>query len=206
MVSCIAGFALGYLIGSLPTAYLLSRWVLSVDILSSGSGNAGARNVYDVSGSVGLAVAVFAIDCLKGTAAVLAAGAIPGGGFPAAASGGVGSVLGHNFPLWTRFRGGRGLATGVGVLGTLCWTAVILWCAAWIAVYFAGHRNLHRSNIVACVVMPIGMLLLPGRPVAGFSPGLPWQDGSAAAAAGVSVCVLLRHREFLHPTSLQKTQ
>src|SRR5512140_1590079 len=108
--------ATGYLLGSFPTAYILVRWKSKTDIRMVGSGNVGGLNSYVVTKSKALAAIVVLIDALKGVAAVLIAPLITGDSFIFMAAAGIGAVLGHNFPVWLRFKGGRGLATAAGVL------------------------------------------------------------------------------------------
>ncbi len=112
----LLGGLLGYLLGSIPTAFLLVRWKSRVDIRTSGSGNVGTLNSYQVSGSKVVGFIVLVADFLKGFFAVWGTTALLGSSFEATATAGVGSVLGHNFPFWLRFHGGRGLATAAGVM------------------------------------------------------------------------------------------
>jgi len=108
----------GYLIGSIPFSHLVTRWRTGRDVRQVGVGNAGARNVWHVAGH-GWGVLVFVLDGLKGAAAVLLARAL-GASVTGALLAGPAAILGHDFPLFTGFRGGKGLSTTVGVL--LVWT------------------------------------------------------------------------------------
>ena len=110
-----AGLVLmAYLIGSLPTAYLLGRWLRGVDIRTLGDGNMGAGNAYHVLGRrVGVAVAV--VDAAKGTLAAFVAKQIADGALPPMAAG-MATVAGHNWPFFLQFRGGRGAASALGTL------------------------------------------------------------------------------------------
>src|SRR5881398_3238994 len=113
-------FVLGYLLGSVPFGLILTRIAGTQDLRSIGSGNIGATNVLR-TGRKGLAAATLICDVLKGTVAVLIAGYFAGP--EAAMLAGLGAFLGHLFPVWLKFRGGKGIATYIGVLIGLFWPA-----------------------------------------------------------------------------------
>src|SRR5215211_7879680 len=127
-----------YLLGSIPFGYLLVRLFVGGDVRETGSGGTGATNVTRRAGK-GVGVLTLLLDLLKGAAAVLVARALPGAGEVAqwwVCAAGAAAVLGHVFPVWLRFRGGKGVATGLGVflmlapLATLCAAlifAVVVW-------------------------------------------------------------------------------
>jgi glycerol-3-phosphate acyltransferase PlsY len=126
----LAAFAGGYLLGAIPFGLLLARLAGLGDIRSIGSGNIGATNVLR-TGRKGLAAATLLLDGGKGAGAVLLAGLWgPDPQLMAA----LGAVLGHIFPLWLRFRGGKGMATVLGVLLALAWQAGLAACATWLLV------------------------------------------------------------------------
>ncbi len=126
----LAAFVGGYLLGSIPFGLLLARLAGLGDIRSIGSGNIGATNVLR-TGRKGLAAATLLLDGGKGAGAVLLAGLWgPDPQLMAA----LGAVLGHIFPLWLRFRGGKGMATVLGVLLALAWQAGLAACATWLLV------------------------------------------------------------------------
>ncbi len=126
----LAAFVGGYLLGSIPFGLLLARLAGLGDIRSIGSGNIGATNVLR-TGRKGLAAATLLLDAGKGAGAVLLAGLWgPDPQLTAA----LGAVLGHIFPLWLRFRGGKGMATVLGVLLALAWQAGLAACATWLLV------------------------------------------------------------------------
>lgn len=107
-----------YLLGSVSFSVLIARWRGGIDIRAHGSGNAGATNTLRVLG-LGPAISVFVLDLLKGVVPVLAAGwLVPGEPWVQVASG-IAAVIGHNWPVWFRFRGGKGIATTIGVVATL---------------------------------------------------------------------------------------
>src|SRR5271157_1622422 len=116
--SCAAALAFGYLCGSIPFGLILTRLAGTPDLRSIGSGNIGATNVLR-TGRKGLAAATLLLDALKGTAAVIIAGSI--GGPNAAMLAGLGAFVGHLFPVWLKFKGGKGVAVYIGILLGLFW-------------------------------------------------------------------------------------
>src|SRR4051812_1234038 len=129
-VHLLAPFVFGYLLGSIPFGLVLTRAAGLGDIRTIGSGNIGATNVLR-TGNKGLAAATLILDALKGFVAVIACamfGPIMG------VAAGLGAVLGHNFPVWLRFKGGNGMATAIGVLWGLSWPVGAITCALWLAL------------------------------------------------------------------------
>src|SRR6202012_2046902 len=126
-------FVIGYLLGSIPFGLILTRLAGTQDLRSIGSGNIGATNVLR-TGHKGLAAATLLLDMLKGTAAVLIAGFYDGPN--AAMLAAFGAFLCHLFPIWLKFRGGKGVATYIGVLIGLFWPAALLFCLVWLATAF----------------------------------------------------------------------
>jgi glycerol-3-phosphate acyltransferase PlsY len=147
----ILALAVGYLLGSIPFGLLLTRFAGTEDLRSIGSGNIGATNVLR-TGRKGLAAATLLCDVLKGTAAVLIAGSF--GGAEAAMLAGLGAFLGHLFPVWLKFRGGKGVAVYIGVLIGLFWPAALVFGAVWLATA-ATSRYSSLSSLVASFVTPI---------------------------------------------------
>jgi|SRR5579862_5969038 len=123
--------ALGYLFGSIPFGLVLTRLAGTPDIRSIGSGNIGATNVLR-TGRRSLAAATLVGDALKGTAAVVLARSLFGPDAALAAA--LGALLGHIFPVWLKFQGGKGVATFIGLLIALAWPAAIAFCLIWLAV------------------------------------------------------------------------
>lgn len=154
---------IGYLLGSCPNGLLVSR-ARGVDIRQHGSGNIGATNVLRVVGK-GWGYLVFALDALKGFAAVMVAFALasainPGGPYHewVGIAGGLACVLGHTFPVWLRFRGGKGVATSAGVLLGLMWPAVLSVFIVWL-VLFKATRYVSVASIGAAFSLPLFVLL-----------------------------------------------
>jgi acyl phosphate:glycerol-3-phosphate acyltransferase len=147
----ILALAVGYLLGSIPFGLLLTRFAGTEDLRSIGSGNIGATNVLR-TGRKGLAAATLLGDMLKGTAAVLVAGSF--GAAEAAMLAGLGAFLGHLFPVWLKFRGGKGVAVYIGVLIGLFWPAALVFGAVWLATAVTSRYS-SLSSLVASFVTPI---------------------------------------------------
>ena len=150
----------GYLFGSIPTAYLIVRRKAGIDIRKTGSGNVGAFNSYDVTQSKRIGIIVGLLDGLKGLIVALAAGQLLGGTFWHQSAALSGALIGHNYPLWLRFRGGRGLAPAAGGMFAIGISYTLVWCATW-AVAFEFTKNILKSNITAIVLAPLILLLIP---------------------------------------------
>ena len=147
---CALAFIFGYLCGSIPFGVLLTRVAGGPDLRSVGSGNIGATNVLR-TGRKGLAAATLLGDMLKGTFAVLFTRYVLGDHFAIVAA--VGAFVGHLFPVWLRFRGGKGVATYIGVLLGIAWPAAIVFCAVWLGVA-AATRYSSLAALVASLAAP----------------------------------------------------
>jgi acyl phosphate:glycerol-3-phosphate acyltransferase len=141
----------GYLCGSIPFGLVLTRFAGGPDLRSIGSGNIGATNVLR-TGRRGLAAATLIGDMLKGTVAVLVASAVLGRNAALAAA--AGAFLCHLFPVWLGFRGGKGVATYIGVLLGLVWPAAIVFCLVWLVVA-ALTRYSSLAALIASAAAPV---------------------------------------------------
>lgn len=167
---------LGYLLGSVPFGLLLTRLTGAGDLRSIGSGNIGATNVLR-TGRKGLAAATLLLDLAKGAAAVLIAhAAFPGTEAVAA----VAAVVGHCFPIWLRFRGGKGVATTMGVATGLAWPIGLIFALTWLGM-LAITRISSLGGMSAALSAPIAALVL------GY-------EGAAIALAIIAVLVIWLHR------------
>ena len=184
--------ALGYLIGSFPTAYLLVKRRSKFDIRTAGTGNVGARNAYEVTGSRGMGFIVFGLDFLKGLIAILLCSSI-GENIWAAASSGSGAVIGHIFNPWLRFKGGRGLATTAGVLVLLGWMYVIVWCVIYL-ILNAYLKHVNLSSVVASILSPVVMLVLPDILVSSLYSTDAESKTIVIICALMSVIIIVGHR------------
>ena len=144
-------FILGYLLGSIPFGLILTKLAGTQDLRSIGSGSIGATNVLR-TGNKGLAALTVLGDALKGTVAVVIAGTYAGPN--AAMLAALGAFLGHLFPVWLKFKGGKGVAVYIGVLLGLFWPAAIVFCVLWLASA-ATSRYSSLSALEASFITPI---------------------------------------------------
>jgi glycerol-3-phosphate acyltransferase PlsY len=173
----VTALALGYVFGSIPFGLLLTRLAGTRDLREIGSGNIGATNVLR-TGRKGLAATTLLCDMGKGTFAVIIGGYIagPNGAIVAA----LGAFLGHLFPVWLRFRGGKGVATYIGVLLGLFWPAAMIFCAVWLLVALVTRYS-SASALIASVATPF-VLWYFGHPTL------------AVLFAGMTVLLWIMHR------------
>jgi glycerol-3-phosphate acyltransferase PlsY len=148
-------FTGGYLLGSIPFGLILARLAGIGDLRQIGSGNIGATNVLRAGGK-GLAALTLILDAAKGTAAVLVASRF---GETASLVAGLGAFLGHLFPVWLGFRGGKGVATYLGVLLGLYWPAAAVFAATWLsAAYLTRYSSLAALTAVAASVLALAAM------------------------------------------------
>jgi glycerol-3-phosphate acyltransferase PlsY len=163
----ICSLALGYLLGSIPFGYLLTRAAGIGDVRAIGSGNIGATNVLR-TGHKGLAALTLLLDAAKGTAAVLIGykiGALGGIAILASLIAGLGAFLGHVFPVWLEFKGGKGVATYIGVILGLSWPAGLVFCAFWLLVAVLTRYS-SLSALVAALITPVVLFAMGDPPAA----------------------------------------
>ncbi|MBZ9993741.1 glycerol-3-phosphate 1-O-acyltransferase PlsY [Mesorhizobium sp. BH1-1-4] len=172
----ILALVFGYLLGSIPFGLLLTRAAGLGDVRKIGSGNIGATNVLR-TGNKGLAAATLLLDALKGTAAVLIAGHFAP---ETAVWAGLGAFLGHLFPVWLGFKGGKGVATYLGVLIGLAWQVALIFAVVWLAVAFL-FRFSSLAALVAAVVVPIALYFMSTPQI-------------AALFVVMSIIVFIKHR------------
>jgi len=177
-------FIVGYLLGSIPFGLILTRLAGTPDLRSIGSGNIGATNVLR-TGRKGLAAATLICDMLKGTLAVLISGYF--GGPDAAMLAALGAFLGHLFPVWLGFKGGKGVAVYIGVLIGLFWPAALVFCVLWLATATISRYS-SLSALVASVVTPIFL----------------WWFGHVALAALFAVLTVLLF--YMHRANIARLQ
>ena len=175
MLSLLAAGLIGYLLGSIPFGLLLTRLAGYGDIRRIGSGNIGATNVLR-TGSKGMAALTLLLDLAKGWAAVVI-GQAWGGEAALVAAGCV--IIGHTFPVWLGFRGGKGLATAFGVVIALTWPVALVAALVWLATALF----LRYSSLAALVASVIAAVLAPF-----FSDG-----PTAVLVAGIALLIILRH-------------
>ncbi|RUW51045.1 MULTISPECIES: glycerol-3-phosphate 1-O-acyltransferase PlsY [unclassified Mesorhizobium] len=172
----ILALVFGYLLGSIPFGLLLTRAAGLGDVRKIGSGNIGATNVLR-TGNKGLAAATLLLDALKGTAAVLIAGHFAP---ETAVWAGLGAFLGHLFPAWLGFKGGKGVATYLGVLIGLAWQVALIFAVVWLVMAFL-FRFSSLAALAAAVVVPIALYVMSTPQV-------------AALFVVMSIIVFIKHR------------
>ncbi|HMO28501.1 glycerol-3-phosphate 1-O-acyltransferase PlsY [Enterovirga sp.] len=173
----LAASGLGYLAGSIPFGLLLTRLAGLGDIRGIGSGNIGATNVLR-TGNKGVAAATLLLDALKGTAAILLARHLLGPEPALAAA--IGAFLGHCFPVWLGFRGGKGVATFMGCQLALDWRAFLVFAVVWLAAAF-GLRRSSAAGLSASLLSAL----------------VPWWRGDPATSAvllALTAILWLKHR------------
>ena len=174
----VLALAAGYLMGSIPFGLLLTEAAGLGDVRKIGSGNIGATNVLR-TGNKALAAATLLLDAGKGAVAVVAARLLFGP--EAAIIAGGAALLGHMFPVWLKFRGGKGVATGLGVLLAIAWKVGLVACAVWLLVALL-FRYSSLAALIALAASPVAAWFLADRQIAGL-------------ALVLAVLVWLRHHE-----------
>jgi glycerol-3-phosphate acyltransferase PlsY len=192
----VTAFAISYLIGSLPTAYIVVKRKANIDIRSAGSGNVGTLNAYEVTGKRFIGILVLVVDIAKGAGAVLLTRLAFSQEPLVISIALVAVVVGHCFPVWLKFHGGRGLAPAAGAMVVTGWIIVLLWLVSW-GITYLFSKNIHVGNLVAIIAAPILGYLIPQEIimrtiVAGFSV-----SGILFAYSAMSVVLLVRHIEPL---------
>jgi len=177
LVLNVIATVIGYLLGAVPFGLVLTRLAGMGDIRDIGSGNIGATNVLR-TGNKGLAVATLLLDGGKGAIAALIFGALdPIAGLIAGGS----AILGHNFPIWLKFKGGKGVATTLGVLLAASWPTGLAACLTWLAMA-ALFRYSSLAALIALAAAPIYAWWLSGIPV-------------AVLALSLAALAIIRHHE-----------
>jgi acyl phosphate:glycerol-3-phosphate acyltransferase len=171
----VATGILGYLLGSIPFGLLLTRLAGHGDIRQIGSGSIGATNVLR-TGRKGLAALTLLLDLAKGAAAVMIA---QRWGYTAALVAAGCATIGHMFPVWLGFRGGKGVATALGVLIPLSWPVALVSTVLWLAIVLVFHYS-SLAALVAAVAGAVAAALLADRP-------------TALLVAGIALLIILRH-------------
>lgn len=172
----LAALAVGYLLGSIPFGLLVTRAAGLGDVRKIGSGNIGATNVLR-TGNKGLAALTLVLDALKGTFAVMIAGRW---GVDFAMAAGFGAFMGHLFPVWLQFRGGKGVATYLGVLLGLLWTGAAVFAIVWLAVAVVTRYSSFAA-LVAAITVPFSLYFV------GY-------DRVACLFAVMSLILIIKHR------------
>jgi len=157
LVLCLLSFVIGYLLGSIPFGLLLTKLAGLGDLRQIGSGNIGATNVLR-TGNKPVAALTLLLDLLKGTTAVWIGSHF---GPYAAMAAGLGAFLGHLYPVWLGFHGGKGVATYIGVLLGLYWQGALVFCAVWLLV--AVITRYSSLAALAASIVSVGTLVVTGQ-------------------------------------------
>lgn len=160
MIRVILTFIGGYLLGSVPFAYLVVKKSAEIDIRQAGSGNAGGFNAYYITKSRWTGLLVGVLDCLKGAVAVYGAGLATPNAFFIQVVALFGAIAGHNYSVWLGFKGGRGLSTCAGGLFFLGFSYTLAWCTVWLVARLF-KRDILVSNLIAIYMAPPILLLVP---------------------------------------------
>ncbi len=178
--------ALGYLLGSIPFGYLIARVAGGSDIRQTGSGNIGATNVARTLG-LGAGVLTLLLDAGKGALAVWLAGRYGHGVASPLVFAGVAAILGHLFPVWLKFHGGRGVATAIGVFLMIGWIAVVVDLVVWVVAMIVW-RYASLSSMLWAAALPLLMYWL-------YAPGLHPPPEISVGTVLAAILILWRHRE-----------
>jgi glycerol-3-phosphate acyltransferase PlsY len=178
--------AIAYLLGSIPFGLMIVKAAGGGDVRQLGSGNIGATNVTRVAG-VAAGIATLVLDAGKGYLAVWLAERWSGGNIRWITAAAVAALLGHVFPVWLGFRGGKGVATGMGVLIPICGTAVIAAAVLWIVVVLFW-RYVSLGSVAAAAAMPLLVYLL-------YAPGHAPPSVLSVGVILISMIVIWKHRE-----------
>ena len=177
---------LGYLLGSIPFGFLLVRGTTGRDIRAMGSGNIGATNVARSAGP-GIGIATLLLDAAKGYLAVWLIAHFSNGNIRFMMYAGLASILGHMFPVWLRFSGGKGVATTLGAFVGICWQALGLAVAVFIIV-FLFWRYVSLASVSAAAALPLLVYLLYAP---GHAPPTAVSTGTLIAA----ILIIIKHRD-----------
>lgn len=195
MIPVLALFV-GYLIGSIPSAYLIVRKRTGVDIRTAGSGNVGGYNAAKVTGSSWTGVAVGLLDGAKGVVASFGSWWLFPDQIIVQYAATLGAVLGHNYPVWLRFKGGRGLATAAGLMFGIGLFYTFAWTLTWVVLHRLT-KDISRSNVLASVVAPVFTWMAPAGAVSALFVRSQPVDDYAWYVSILSVLFILSHADTL---------
>jgi glycerol-3-phosphate acyltransferase PlsY len=176
---------ISYLLGSIPFGYLIVRARQGRDVRGAGSGNIGAANVTRVAGTIA-GIATLLLDAAKGYLAVYIAGRLTGSNIRWMMVAALFAVLGHLFPVWLSFRGGRGVATGLGAFLPICQEAVVAAFVIWIAVV-VFWRYISLGSIIAAAALPLLVYVL-------YAPGHAPPHVVSVITVAISVLIIWKHQ------------
>ncbi|MBI5324562.1 MAG: glycerol-3-phosphate acyltransferase [Ignavibacteriae bacterium] len=185
---------LSYIIGSIPWAYIIVKLFYSEDLRKKGTGNIGAMNSYEITGKKWIGIAVFILDCIKGIAAVLLARLISNDNIIDVSASGFFVILGHNFSVFLKFKGGRGLSSAVGVSLMINPWLLLCWTLFWFIEFQFIKKDIHIANISASILTPAILLIIPEKLIMylGIIPGFT-KDILLLLTIAICLLILIRH-------------
>lgn len=154
---------IGYALGAIPFSWLLTRLATGKDIRHEGSGNVGAMNAYETSKHVWIGIAAAVLDMLKAALAVFLASLIGNGVFSVIGIAVFFVVTGHNYNIFLRMRGGRGLAPAAGAMAAINPLPVLLFCVMWVTGYYIIRKNVHVANVSGIIGMVLLLFSVPDK-------------------------------------------
>lgn len=152
---------ISYLLGSIPFAYIIVKIFEKADISNQGTGNIGAMNSYDITGKKWVGILVFILDTIKGFISVLLAMILMPENFYALAISSFLVIIGHNYSIFLKFKGGRGLSSAVGISILINPIFIAIWGLMWLLSYLIISKNVHIENTIAILLSPIIFMIIP---------------------------------------------
>ncbi|MER3328562.1 MAG: glycerol-3-phosphate acyltransferase [Candidatus Kapaibacterium sp.] len=200
MYGLIAG-VIGYLLGSIAFSKIIVKQATGLDLTVEGSKNTGAMNSYETTGKKWIGIVVFLLDGFKGFLACMIVYTLFADSeelITLLSYAGVFAVIGHNFNLWLRMKGGRGLATAVGVLLFINPLAIFQWGIVWVISFFGVRKNVHVANALATIGAPIMVLISPDKLIE-ITTLVAYEDATRylQLVAMLAFVILLKHIEPL---------
>lgn len=186
---------IGYLLGSIPTAYLLLKKTRGIEITDQGSKNVGAFNSYGVTGSKIFGLTVFILDAIKGALSVWVANTLFGDQFLISLIAVLFAITGHCFSIFLKFKGGRGLAAGLGGSVLFAYPVPVLWILFWIIAYLF-RKNVHFGNIAATILT--GAISLVNSDILNKYNKVPAQEDwiFGVSIAVVMSIIMIKHIDY----------
>jgi acyl phosphate:glycerol-3-phosphate acyltransferase len=202
ILACIACYA----IGSVPVGYLLVKKKYRKDLTSEGSKNVGTLNTLTVSKSKTAAAIVLLADFLKGGLPVYCLIYIFNLSINVVFVSSIFLIIGHNYPVWLGFKGGRGLATGAGIFSVVNVLLLFTWCALWLIYFFLVKKDVLAANLTATLLLPFLTLVLRSVYIQSINPPLSVNEYYIFVIYSFVICFLIlsRHTEVLNRFKLVK--
>jgi glycerol-3-phosphate acyltransferase PlsY len=196
----IAGI-IGYLLGSIAFSKIIVKSATGLDLTVEGSKNTGAMNSYETTGKKWIGIVVFLLDGIKGYLACMIVYLLFTDSedlMTLLSYAGVFAVIGHNFNLWLRMKGGRGLATAVGVLLFINPLTIFQWAIVWLISYYGVRKNVHVANALATIGAPIMVMISPDKLIE-ITTLVAYEDATRylQLVAMLAFVILLKHIEPL---------